>query len=152
MSVFLIRKARLAEASVIATFNQAMAMETEGKQLDDAVIVPGVQAMFENPERGFYLIAEHQQQPVACLMVTYEWSDWRNGLFWWIQSVYVTQEFRRQGIYRRMYEQLKQMARSEGGVCGFRLYAEIDNKSAHTTYRSVGMDECHYRMFEELVE
>lgn len=151
MSRFLVRKARLEDVGVIAGFNQSMAMETEGKRLDDVVIGPGVKAMLENPQRGFYLIVEVGQLPVACLMVTYEWSDWRNGMFWWIQGVNVIKDFRRQGIYRRMYEHLKQLAITEGGVCGFRLYAENDNQRAHATYRAMGMDQCHYQMFEELV-
>ena len=152
MTDFLIRKARREDAEVIAGFNQSMAMETEGRYLDDAVIGPGVKGLLENPERGFYLIVEVGQLPVACLLVTYEWSDWRNGMFWWIQSVNVIKDFRRQGIYRRMYEHLKQMAETEGGICGFRLYAENENQRAHATYRAMGMDKCRYQMFEELVE
>ena len=151
MSKFLIRNAQLEDAEVIAGFNQSIAMETEGRYLDDAVIGPGVKALLENPERGFYLVVEVGQLPVACLLVTYEWSDWRNGMFWWIQSVNVIKDFRRQGIYRRMYEHLKQMAETEGGICGFRLYAENENKRAHATYRAMGMDKCQYQMFEELV-
>jgi GNAT superfamily N-acetyltransferase len=152
MNDILIRKARPEEAEIIAGFNQAMAMETEGKRLDDAIINPGVRAMFDHPQRGFYMIAESDRQAIASLMVTYEWSDWRNGMFWWIQSVYVRQDFRRQGIYRQMYELLKQMAKAEDGVCGFRLYAETENHTAHATYKSVGMDACPYQMFEQLID
>ena len=152
MTDFLIRKACLEDADVIAGFNQSIAMETEGRRLDDAVIGPGVRALLENPQRGFYLIVEVEQLPVACLLVTYEWSDWRNGMFWWIQSVNVISDFRRQGIYRRLYEHLKEMARVDGGVCGFRLYADNQNERAHATYRAVGMEKCRYQMFEELVE
>ena len=151
MSEILIRKATAQQAKVIAAFNQAMAMETEGTHLDDAVIIPGVKALLENPQYGFYLVAEIEQQPVACLLATFEWSDWRNGLFWWIQGVYVIKDFRRQGIYQRLYEHLKEMALSEGGICGFRLYAETGNQRAQDTYRNLGMEECPYRMFEQLM-
>jgi len=152
MREIVIRPARREDVAVIAAFNQAMAMETEGRHLVDAIIVPGVQALLDHPERGFYIIAECEQQPVACLLVTYEWSDWRNGLFWWIQSVYVIQDFRRQGVYRQMYDHLKQMAVESGGICGFRLYVDNDNQRAQATYSDLGMSECHYRMYEELVD
>ena len=145
-----IRMAERGDAECIARFNEDMALETEHHQLDSAAIRDGVKAVFHNPALGFYLVTEHEGEPVACLMVTFEWSDWRNGSFLWIGGVYVIQDFRRQGIYRRMYEHLKQMAQTKGGVCGFRLYAETRNKRAHDTYLALGMDECSYRMFEEL--
>ena len=85
-------------------------------------------------------------------MVTYEWSDWRNGLFWWIQSVYITQNFRRRGIYRRLYEFVKEMAQAESDVRGFRLYVEKENRTAQLTYERLGMAETHYLMFEELIK
>jgi GNAT superfamily N-acetyltransferase len=146
-----IRMAERGDAECIARFNEEMALETEQHQLDSAKIRNGVKAVFHNPELGFYLVTEHEGDPVACLMVTYEWSDWRNGMFWWVQSVYVQPEFRRHGIYRRMYQALKELALEKGGVAGFRLYAETENQIAHDTYRSCGMDECHYRMFEEIL-
>jgi GNAT superfamily N-acetyltransferase len=109
-----------------------------------------VKGLFDRPQFGFYLLANIGEKPAASLMVTYEWSDWRNGVFWWIQSVYVKTEFRRQGIYAAMYSELKKMAsESHTPVCGFRLYAETENIKAHATYMSSGMNACNYIMFEE---
>jgi ribosomal protein S18 acetylase RimI-like enzyme len=93
-------------------------------------------------------VAECDGRVVAGLMITYEWSDWRNGLFWWIQSVYVRPEFRRRGIYRKMYAHIRQAASMNGNVCGLRLYVERDNQSAQTTYASLGMSKTHYLIFE----
>ena len=126
-----------------------MAQETEEKTLLPAVILAGVKALLANPAYGFYLVAEMDEKVVACLMITTEWSDWRNGVFWWIQSVFVIPDYRRQGIYRRMYERVKDLASQEPNVCGFRLYVERDNMRAQSTYRSLGMVETPYRMFEE---
>ncbi len=135
---------------MLTQHNCAMALETENKVLDPEAAQLGVQGLFERPQFGFYLVAEVDGQPAASLMVTYEWSDWRNGLFWWIQSVYVKPQFRRQGLYRGMYEHLKAMASDqETPVCGFRLYAETGNFGAHATYVDSGMHVCEYLMFEE---
>lgn len=144
---------RLATPNDIATltaFNQAMAWETEGKELAPATIMAGVRGIFAAPERGFYLVAERDAQVVAALMVTTEWSDWRNGNFWWIQSVFVQPEFRRQGIYRRMYDFIKELASQDSQVCGFRLYVEQANHRAQATYTALGMEESPYRLYEEL--
>jgi ribosomal protein S18 acetylase RimI-like enzyme len=146
-------KMRIAEKidiPLIAAHNCAMAMETENKMLDPKVATLGVEGLFTRPHFGFYLVADIDQMSAATLMVTYEWSDWRNGLFWWIQSVYVKEEFRRQGLYSAMYEQLKVMAaESETPVCGFRLYAENENIAAQATYKKCGMHACDYVMFEQ---
>ncbi len=145
-----IRKAAADDAEPIAEFNIAMAMETEQKKLERDRIEPGVKALFDHPEYGFYLVAESGDEIIGSLMVTKEWSDWRNGLFWWIQSVYVIPEFRRKGVYRAMYEKVKQLADQAENVCGFRLYVEKENTIAQQTYLSLGMDETHYKMFEEI--
>lgn len=145
-----IRKASEADANAIIEFNIEMAMETENKTLKRNEIEPGVKSLFAKPQYGFYLVAEDRGKAVASLMVTYEWSDWRNGLFWWIQSVYVRPGYRRQGVYRRMYEAIKQMGEDEPGVCGYRLYVEKENGIAQKTYSSLGMEETHYKMFEEV--
>ncbi len=138
------------DASMLTQHNCAMALETENKVLDPEASQLGVQGLFERPQLGFYLVAEVDGQPAASLMVTYEWSDWRNGLFWWIQSVYVKQDYRRKGLYRAMYAELKRMALTQPmPVCGFRLYAETNNTNAHATYRECGMHVCEYLMFEE---
>ena len=108
----------------------------------------GVRAMFEDPSRGFYLIAEMEGQRAGQMMITYEWSDWRNAVFWWIQSVYTLPGFRRRGVFRALYRQAEALARIRGSVCGLRLYVEAQNLSAQETYRRCGMQETAYRMFE----
>jgi ribosomal protein S18 acetylase RimI-like enzyme len=106
--------------------------------------------MIENPQMGFYLVVELDNGIQASLMITTEWSDWRNGMFWWIQSVYVRPAYRRQGLYRELYARVKELAEQEPAVCGFRLYVERDNTNAQQTYAALGMAETDYRMFEEL--
>jgi len=149
-NIYRIRKATSEDAKSIAEFNIAMAMETEQKKLKRELIEPGVKALFDHPEYGEYLVAESEGQIIGSLMITKEWSDWRNGLFWWIQSVYILPEYRRQGIYRAMYQKVKQLAEQAGNICGFRLYVEKENEIAQKTYRSLGMDETHYKLFEEM--
>ncbi len=151
-----IRLADESDTSALVRFNQAMARETEDLELDLQTLTSGVENLLKNRESGFYLIAEvlnaEGREAVGSLMVTYEWSDWRNGLFWWIQSVYITQNFRRRGIYRRLYEFVKAMAGAQPDVRGFRLYVEKENRTAQLTYEKLGMAQTHYLMFEELIE
>lgn len=145
-----VRTAGPEDTELLASHNCAMALETEGKTLDPKKATAGVEGLFQHAQFGFYLVAEVDSVTAATLMVTYEWSDWRNGLFWWIQSVYVKPQFRRQGVYSAMYQQLQEMAKaSPVEVCGFRLYAETENSSAHATYRNSGMHVCEYIMFEQ---
>lgn len=141
-------------ATAIAEFNQAMASETEGKSLPWNVIHPGVLAMLDDDSLGFYLVAVPANDPEAetiagCLGITYEWSDWRNGLFWWIQSVYVLPEHREQGVFSSMYDEVKQLARQQDNICGIRLYVETENTRAQRTYQRLGMIEAPYRIMEE---
>ena len=145
-----IRRAVLSDCKAIAEFNINMAKETEGVELIPGVIGSGVEAMINNPQMGFYLVVEDAGDIQASLMVTTEWSDWRNGQFWWIQSVYVNEQYRRQGLYRQLYEHVKSLADTESHVCGFRLYVEHDNHIAQKTYRSLGMEETAYKLYEEL--
>jgi ribosomal protein S18 acetylase RimI-like enzyme len=145
-----IRRGELRDADTIARFNSQMAFETEGKELIAEVIGAGVRRLIDSPQLGFYLVVEHEGRVIASLMITNEWSDWRNGLFWWIQSVYVEKDFRRQGVYRRMYDHVRDLAKAEPGVCGFRLYVEKDNEAAHATYAALGMKETDYLLYEEL--
>lgn len=142
-----IRRAASNDADAIARWNIAMAWETEQKQLDPATIRRGVDAVFDEPRRGFYLIAELDGAAVGCLLVTYEWSDWRCGDFWWVQSVYVVPEARRSGAFRAMYSHVKAMAEDAGAV-GLRLYVELENERAQATYAGLGMERCHYFMYE----
>ena len=144
-----IRFATAEDADTIARFNQAMARETESKALPDAVIGAGVQALMDNPRDGFYLVAEVDGVPAASLMVTSEWSDWRNGFFWWIQSVYVDKPYRRRGLYSTMYRFVKNEAAKRKDVCGFRLYVEQANVGAQRTYEYLGMARTAYVLYEE---
>ena len=150
MTETIIRRACPGDTAALARFNREMAFETEGLELLPEVIGAGVTALLENPGMGFYAVAESGGEVVGSLMVTTEWSDWRNGIFWWIQSVYVLPGHRRRGIYRQLYEFVKSEAGMADRVCGFRLYVERDNLVAQQTYRSLGMEETHYRMYEAL--
>ena len=145
-----IRRASFADLEIIVEFNRAMARETEQLDLLSDIVTAGVAALLQNPANGFYILAQRQADVVGSLMITTEWSDWRNGNFWWIQSVYVAPAFRRQGVYRQMYQHVKQLADEDATVCGFRLYVERDNARAQETYLALGMQRTPYRMFEEL--
>jgi len=150
VSTLLIRPAGRGDIASVATWNAAMAWETEQKRLDPQIVLRGVTAVLEEPRRGFYLIAERDGQAVGCLMITYEWSDWRNGDFWWIQSVYVVPEARRSGAFRALYDDVAQRAKQAGAV-GLRLYVETENSRAQRTYRELGMEQCHYFMYERML-
>ena len=141
------RPATVADIDVIVQFNAAMAVETEAKTLDPKVLRAGVAAVLAEARRGFYLIAEHAGEVAGCLMITYEWSDWRNGDWWWLQSVYVRPEHRRGGVFRALYAEVERLARARADVVGLRLYVERDNVHAQHTYQSLGMHEDAYRMY-----
>lgn len=145
----LIRKAQKDDIPAIARFNQAMALETEGRELSMDTLRAGVAAVFSDPEKGFYLVAEIGGETAACLLITREWSDWRNGWFWWIQSVYVRPEERGRGVYPAMYEFVKSLAGNEPDVCGFRLYVERENVRAQRVYERLGMKRTDYYLYEE---
>lgn len=147
----IIRIATAEDAGSLVRFNQAMALETEGKELSFDTISNGVASVFSDDKKGFYVVAEQNEVIVGGLMVTYEWSDWRNKWFWWIQSVYILPEGRGQKLYSRMYEFVKQKAADAGNVCGFRLYVENDNYHAQQVYEKLGMESSHYLMYEEEV-
>ena len=144
-----IRKASIKDQAALVHFNQLMAMETENKKLDTNILTSGVNAVLSDANKGFYLVAETDDQDIAgSLMVTLEWSDWRNSQFWWIQSVYVTPEYRRTGVYSALYNQVKHLAENSAGVCGYRLYVEKDNEVAQKTYQKLGMKPTYYDMYE----
>jgi ribosomal protein S18 acetylase RimI-like enzyme len=145
-----IRRATRRDARALAGFNAAMALETERKALMPHVIGAGVRGLLRRPGSGFYTVAECNGQVIGALMITKEWSDWRNGDFWWIQSVYVRPEYRRQGVYRRLYAYLGKLAAKARAVCGFRLYVESDNRRAQATYEAAGMARTHYVIYEQL--
>lgn len=146
-----IRVANISDADSLVEFNQAMALETEGKHLDNALLRKGVEAVFDDGKKGFYVVAEDGGQIVGALMVTYEWSDWRASWFWWIQSVFIRPEVRGRKIYSQLYDFVKTSAAAAGDVCGFRLYVEADNLHAQRVYDKVGMEPSHYLMYEENV-
>ncbi|MDH3690063.1 MAG: GNAT family N-acetyltransferase [Gammaproteobacteria bacterium] len=152
MATTVIRLGDARDKSTLVAFNQAMALQTEGLELPAAVVTAGVTKILENPQHGFYLIAQCGTEVAGSLMVTNEWSDWRNGNFWWIQSVYVRPEYRRQGIYRQLYQHMKILAADSEDICGFRLYVERDNRVAQETYQALGMRPTHYQMYEEIIE
>ena len=144
-----IRLATPADAGALIEFNAAMALETEGKELLPDVIGAGVHSLLADPAGGFYVVAE-DDGPIGSLMITKEWSDWRNGTFWWIQSVYVLPRFRRQGVYKALYRHVQELAVKDAKVCGFRLYVERENSRAQATYAALGMKQTRYLVFEEL--
>lgn len=146
------RVAAKRDAQKIIGFNTSMAMETESKKLESELITAGVHSLFDRPELGFYLVAEVDGEVIGSLMITKEWSDWRNCLFWWIQSVYVKPEFRRKGVYRELYNHVRKLAKEEGGICGFRLYVEKENEIAQSVYRNLGMSETRYKFFEQMID
>ena len=143
-----VRRAELADLDTLAGFNAAMAQETEGKPLDEETLKAGVLAALKDPARGFYLLAEVEGRTAGQLLITTEWSDWRNGWFWWIQSVYVAPEFRRQGVYRALEGQVRREALAAGNVCGLRLYVERSNRVAQQVYVNLGMAHSHYDLYE----
>ena len=129
-------------------FQRAMAQETEGKTLDPDLLRRGVNAVLRSQDKGFYLLAEVEGRIVGGLLITYEWSDWRNATFWWIQSVYVDANWRRKGVYRTLHGYVYDMVRSRDEICGIRLYVERNNRVAQQTYDSLGMSRSHYDMYE----
>lgn len=144
-----IRAAQRGDLAALADFNVAMALETEGKTLDRATLTRGIAGVFDEPRRGFYLCAVDGGTVVGGLLVTYEWSDWRDGDWWWIQSVFVRQTHRRQGVYRALHGEVERLARAAPHVVGLRLYVENENLRAQSTYRTLGMRQSAYRMFEQ---
>ena len=144
-----IRAATTEDLDILVAFQQAMATETEDKGLDAARLALGIEYLLAHPEEGFYLVAAIDGQAAGSLMVTFEWSDWRNGRFWWIQSVYVEQSFRRQGVYSALHDSIRTRARADQQGCGIRLYVEQENHGAQRTYETLGMSETHYRLYEE---
>jgi ribosomal protein S18 acetylase RimI-like enzyme len=144
-----IRAATAADLDVLTEFALAMAHETEDLALDAATLRAGVAGLLADPARGRSFVLEVDGEAVASLMLTTEWSEWRNGFFWWIQSVYVRPSQRGRGHYRRLHEHVRALAAREPEVCGLRLYVERENTGAQATYHALGMRETHYLLFEE---
>jgi GNAT superfamily N-acetyltransferase len=142
------RKAVLSDLDVLVRFNLAMAAETEGKLLSAGLLTAGVRSVLDDPSKGFYVIAEGGERRVGSLLVTPEWSDWRNAFFWWIQSVYVEPASRKRGVYTRLHRFVEDAARETGGVCGLRLYVDAGNAAARSVYEKLGMKRSRYDFFE----
>jgi len=151
-SRLIIRQANNADLESLVAFSTAMAKETEGRILDQARLREGTQSLLGSPAYGFFMVAEapgtDPPQLVGQLMITFEWSDWRNGVFWWIQSVYVDPAWRRRGVFRRMHDAIVSQAKTDPKVCGIRLYVEQDNRTAKTVYQHVGLAQSVYKVYE----
>jgi GNAT superfamily N-acetyltransferase len=143
-----VRPAALADAPVIADFNVLLAEESEGLRLDPPTVYAGVLALLKDPAKGIYYLADVDGVLAGQLMITYEWSDWRNGSLWWIQSVYVKREFRGQGVFRRLFEHVKALAQARKQVPALRLYVHAENARAHRSYQKLGMSRTQYEIFE----
>jgi len=150
MSKLQVRSAIPADWPTITDFNNRLAIETEDIQLDPDTLRQGVRAILSDSTRGQYFVACHQEQIVGQLLHTREWSDWRNGEIWWLQSVYVTADFRRQGVFRMLYEHARREAIAAKTVVGIRLYVDRDNAPAHATYHRLGMEKAGYFVMQEM--
>jgi GNAT superfamily N-acetyltransferase len=144
----IIRQADLSDAAVIAEFNLRLAEETEDLHLAPDCVAKGVAAILADPSKGLYYVAEVERQIVGQVMITYEWSDWRNGNLWWLQSVYVQKGFRRKGIFRALFQYLQDLASRRGDVCGIRLYMHSENARARNSYQRLGMKPTMYEVLE----
>jgi len=143
-----IRQAVPADAAIVIEFNRLLAEESEGKTLDPATLAPGVAAGLADPHKSVYFLAEEDGVPIGQIMYTTEWSDWRNGWFWWIQSVYVRREAWRRGVFRALFEHVAAAAQVHPEVIGLRLYVERENHIAQQTYQQMGMTPAGYVVFE----
>ena len=149
-SMMRIRDATLADLRFIAIANTALAQETEGQVLDPVLLEPGIRAVFDDPALGRYYLAEVDGQPVGQLMTTYEWSDWRNGVFLWIQSVYVLPHHRGSGAFRSLFGHLQELAHADSRICGIRLYVDRGNERAQEVYARLGMHHSNYAVMESV--
>jgi len=143
-----IRRARLNDARVIAQFNAALALETEHRELDLNRVLRGVRALLRDRAKGIYFVAEINRTLAGQVLITYEWSDWRNGNFWWIQSVYVRPEFRGLGVFKTLFAHIQRLAHTRKDVCGLRLYVERENTNAKRAYKKLGLKKTSYELLE----
>ncbi|MFO0705364.1 MAG: GNAT family N-acetyltransferase [Nitrospira sp.] len=149
-SVLRVRRAHVGDLESIVSFSLEMAQETEGRRLDRSRLRQGTGSLLNTPEHGFFMVVEQPEtsQIIGQLMITYEWSDWRNAVFWWIQSVYVTPAWRRQGVFRRLHATVLAEAKKDPRVCGVRLYVDATNRIAQDVYKRVGLSPSSYAVFE----
>jgi GNAT superfamily N-acetyltransferase len=144
----LIRRAVPGDARILVEYNRRMARETEGKDLSMEVLGAGVAAALADERKALYFVAEEDGAVLGQMMITREWSDWRNGWIWWIQSVYVRADARRRGVFRALYEHVHETACRAADVIGLRLYVERENQIAQRTYLNLGMEATSYLVFE----
>ena len=147
-----IRDATPSDAGIIADYNNRLAEETESRSLEDDLIGPGVKAILADPGKGRYWVAELDKKVIGQIAVSYEWSDWRNGMLWWIQSVYVHSDQRRQGVYSSLYRHVELLAKADEEVIGIRLYVERENDRAQATYEKLGMKMTNYRIMQTVFD
>jgi GNAT superfamily N-acetyltransferase len=143
-----IRRAIPADIPLIVEFNGRLALESEGKTLDAPILIAGVTAAMDDPNKGPYYLAVEGETILGQMQITFEWSDWRNGWIWWIQGVYVRTEARRSGVFRALYEYIRGEARRAGNVIALRLYVDKENHGAQATYRQIGMAPSNYLLYE----
>lgn len=145
----IIRKANEDDIEVIAEYNYNLAYETENKELDKDTLLKGVKSLIDDESKGVYYVCVIDNKVVGQIMYTYEWSDWRNGTFIWVQSVYVHKDYRGKGVFKSLYKHIKSICdNDENNFVGIRLYVEKENYTAQKTYKSLGMNECNYYMYE----
>ena len=148
-----VRPAIQDDVDSLVAFSAAMAWETEQRRLDEARLREGTLSLLCTPSLGFFMVAEVREtgrpRLVGQLMITYEWSDWRNGVFWWIQSVYVDPAWRRRGVFRQMHDAVMASAKAAPNICGVRLYVEQDNRTAQMVYQRLGLSPSTYKVYEQ---
>jgi GNAT superfamily N-acetyltransferase len=144
----IIRKALLKDLTVLTDFQQRLALESEGMHLDPEKLAAGLKSLLQDPAKGVYYLVEDDHRPIACHLITYEWSDWRNGMVWWLQSVYVTENYRKKGVFKMMYDNIVNMIRNDERLIGLRLYVDKSNERAMKVYASMGMNGDHYTVYE----
>ena len=149
-SDFHIRLAEPRDLESLVTYNMALAWETEGRQLERSLLQSGVESILTDSAKGFYVVMEHRptRRTIGQLLITFEWSDWRNAIFWWLQSVYVHKDWRRQGVFKTLYDYVLQEGKRQGNVAGIRLYVEQDNAVAQEVYAQAGLSAAPYKVFE----
>jgi ribosomal protein S18 acetylase RimI-like enzyme len=145
---YTIREATTTDVPVLVSFQQNMAKETEGLHLDPTIVTAGINNMLADPSKGKYYVATQNNLVAGCLMITNEWSDWRNGNVLWIQSVFIDPAHRGKNVYRKMYEHIQQMVLGSSALRGIRLYVDKSNKAAQAVYEKLGMNGEHYQVYE----
>lgn len=143
-----IRRATIDDVNIIAEYNYNLAFETEDKKLNMEILEEGVRNLIKDENKGIYHVCEIDGKIIGQIMYTFEWSDWRNGTFLWVQSVYVNKNYRGKGVFKSLYNHIKSMCDSDDNICGIRLYVERENYVAQKTYSSLGMKECNYHIYE----